>query len=267
MNNPNLKKFYQNSPKPVNYLPNVRIDGVPQYAPTMSGLMLINPTTKDIWVSAGKELVSDWINIATGGGGTSLTLQTNGTDNGDQTLLNLRATDGSGITLEDDGVGTVLISSDLSSVKRVRSLQSLQNIPLLDLLTYQNIDGLFINVVAGLTYSFRFIINYSVSAPGNGVAFSINGPANSFLNYYMLSNPTGAGPGAFIQTLYLTTYDAPPTGTYGTSFSANANFTIIEGTVTPTVSGALFARITSDGQAGNCFFQRGSYVEYLEIPV
>jgi hypothetical protein len=70
MNNPNLKKFYQNSPKPVNYLPNFLVDGSPQYAPTMSGLMLINPTTKDIWVSAGKELVSDWINIVGGGGGT-----------------------------------------------------------------------------------------------------------------------------------------------------------------------------------------------------
>jgi hypothetical protein len=69
MNSPNLKKFYQNSPKPVNYLPNFLVDGSPQYAPTMSGLMLINPTTKDIWVSAGKELVSDWINIVGGGGG------------------------------------------------------------------------------------------------------------------------------------------------------------------------------------------------------
>ena len=70
MNNPNLKKFYQNSPKPVNYLPNFLVDGSPQYAPTMSGLMLINPTTKDIWVSAGKELVSDWVSIVGGGGGT-----------------------------------------------------------------------------------------------------------------------------------------------------------------------------------------------------
>jgi len=73
MNNPNLKKFYQNSPKPVNYLPNVLVDGSPQYAPTMSGLMLINPNTKDIWISAGKELLSDWINIVGGGGGGGLT--------------------------------------------------------------------------------------------------------------------------------------------------------------------------------------------------
>jgi len=267
MNNPNIKKFYQNAPQPVNYLPNVLVDNPPQYAPLMSGLMLINPATKDIWVSAGNKLVSDWVSIVGGGGGTSITLQTNSTDNGDQTLLNLRANGGSGIILEDNGSGTVLISSDAAAVKRVNSLQSLQNIPLLNLLTYQNIDSLFFNVVAGLTYSFRFIINYGVSGTGNGVAFSINGPANSFLNYYMLSNPTGAGPAAFVQTLYLTTYDAPPTGTYGSSFSADANFTIIEGTLSPTVNGAVFARITSDGQAGNCFVQRGSYVEYLEIPV
>lgn len=79
MNNPNLKKFYQNSARPVNYLPNFLVDGSPQYAPTMSGLMLINPTTKDIWVSAGKEFVSDWINIVGGGGGgvTSIIAGTN----------------------------------------------------------------------------------------------------------------------------------------------------------------------------------------------
>jgi len=261
------KKFYQNASKPANYVPNVLVGTAPAFPPTMSGLMQIDPATGDIWISAGNELVSDWKLITGGGGGTAITLQTNGTDNGDQTLLNLRANTGSGITLEDDGSGTVLISSDAAAVKRVNSLQSLQNIPLLNLLTYQNIDGLSFNVVAGSTYSFRFIINYSVSGTGNGVAFSINGPANSFLNYYMLSNPTGAGPAAFVQTLYLTTYDAPPTGTYGTSFSADANFTIIEGTLSPTVGGAVFARITSDGQAGNCFVQRGSYVEYLEIPV
>lgn len=45
---------------------------------------------------------------ATGGGG-SLTLQTNGTNNGSQTLLNLA--NGSGITITDGGSGTVTIAS------------------------------------------------------------------------------------------------------------------------------------------------------------
>jgi hypothetical protein len=64
----NIKKFYQQSPKPSNYVPNVLVTSGPAYPPLMSGLMQINPETKDIWISAGKELVSDWINITSGGG-------------------------------------------------------------------------------------------------------------------------------------------------------------------------------------------------------
>jgi hypothetical protein len=83
----------------------------------------------------------------------------------------------------------------------------------------------------------------------------------------MLSNPTTTGPGAFIQTLYLTSYNSPPTGNYGSSFSATANFVIIEGIVSPTVDGSIGASIISDGQAGNCFISAGSYVEYTGTPI
>lgn len=76
----NRKKFYQNSPKPVNYVPNVLVTSAPAYPPLMSGLMQINPDTKDIWISAGRELVSDWINITSGGGGGgAVAVQFNGT--------------------------------------------------------------------------------------------------------------------------------------------------------------------------------------------
>jgi hypothetical protein len=49
-----------------------------------------------------------WNNVGAGGGG-SLSLETDGTPNGDQTLLNLIA--GSNITLTDDGVGGVTIDA------------------------------------------------------------------------------------------------------------------------------------------------------------
>ena len=267
MENKNIKKFYQQAPKPFNYVPSDLIEGSPTIPPSMSGLMKINPTTGDIWVSAGNTLVSDWKLITGGGGGTTITLQTNGTDNGDQTLLNLRANGASGIILEDDGAGTVLFETDIASTKRVRLLPANTTIPLLGQTTYTNIPSLVFNVLANHVYSFKFLINYAVTGTGNGVAFSINGVANSFLNYYMLSNPTTTGPGAFIQTLYLTSYNAPPTGTYGSSFSATANFTIIEGIVSPTVDGAIGATIISDGQAGNCFISAGSYVEYTGTPI
>jgi hypothetical protein len=257
------KKFYQNARKPANYVPNVLVSTAPTFPPTMSGLMQIDPVTKDIWLSAGNVLVTDWRNISNpGGGGTAITLQTNGDNNADQTLLNLRANGGSGITLTDTGGGTVLFETDASSVKKIRGLSANVNISLLNLTSFTPVSELFINVTAGTTYTFRFLINYAVTGTGNGVAFSINGVATSFLNYYMLSNPTTTGPAAFVQTLYLTTYNSPPIGTYGSNFSATANFTIIEGNVTPSVSGSISLTITSDGQAGTCTINPGSHVEY-----
>jgi hypothetical protein len=75
----NIKKFYQQSAKPSNYVPSALVTSSPSYPPTMSGLMHINPETKDIWISAGKELVSDWINITGGGGGGAVAVQYNST--------------------------------------------------------------------------------------------------------------------------------------------------------------------------------------------
>jgi hypothetical protein len=73
----NIKKFYQQSAKPSNYVPNALVTSPPIYPPSRSGLMQINPETKDIWISAGRELVSDWINITSGGGG-AVAVQYNG---------------------------------------------------------------------------------------------------------------------------------------------------------------------------------------------
>lgn len=64
-----VRKFYQNSSRPSNYVPNALVTSPPEYPPLMSGLMQINPETKDIWISAGREFLSDWINITAGGGG------------------------------------------------------------------------------------------------------------------------------------------------------------------------------------------------------
>lgn len=75
----NIKKFYQNSSKPRNYVPSALVTSPPEYPPVMSGLMQINPETKDIWISAGKELVSDWINVTGAGSSGTIAIQDNGT--------------------------------------------------------------------------------------------------------------------------------------------------------------------------------------------
>lgn len=255
------KKFYQNARKPVNYVPNVLVSNAPVYPPTMSGLMHIDPTSGDIWLSAGNTLVTDWRLITGGGGGSSINLQVNGVENIDQTLLNLRANGGSGIIIEDVG-SSVLFSLEESSVKRIRGLSANVNIALLGLTTFTSVPGVFFNVEAGKTYTFRFLINYAVTATGNGVAFSINGSAFNFLNYYMLSAPTFGAGGVFVQTLNITNYNTP-LGSFGSTIAPDANFVIIEGNVTPGIGGAISLTIISDGQAGTCTINSGTHVEYV----
>lgn len=73
MENPNIKKFYQQSAKPFNYVPSDLVDGAPSIPPVMSGLMRIDPDAGNIWISAGNTLVSDWKLITGGGGGGGVT--------------------------------------------------------------------------------------------------------------------------------------------------------------------------------------------------
>lgn len=105
----NIKKFYQQSAKPSNYVPNALVTSSPAYPPTMSGLMHINPETKDIWISAGKELVSDWINITSGGGGGggSVAVQYNGNPvSAAASTLNFKGTN---LTIDGDPLVNITI--------------------------------------------------------------------------------------------------------------------------------------------------------------
>ena len=107
-NKTNIKKFYQQSAKPSNYVPNALVTSSPDYPPMMSGLMQINPQTKDIWISAGRELVSDWINIASGGGGGgNVAIQYNGDPiSAAATTLNFIGTN---LTVEGDPLVSITI--------------------------------------------------------------------------------------------------------------------------------------------------------------
>jgi hypothetical protein len=59
------------------------------------------------------------VNIPSSGGGGSILLQTDGVDNGSQTVLNLK--EGSNITLTDDGVGGVTIAASGGGTPQVNS--------------------------------------------------------------------------------------------------------------------------------------------------
>lgn len=264
MNNPNLKKFYQNSPKPVNYLPNVRIDGVPQYAPTMSGLMLINPTTKDIWVSAGKEQVSDWINIV-GGSGSSILLQTNNVTNPTQSILNLYSGDGT-VQLVDDGLGNVNLTIPIPTkpTKQVQLLFTDETVSLSS--AFIAVPNFELNTLAGYTYSFRIFCPFDIDNPAYGTRWALRAadPSPTYLGYS--TTAPGSTVNNFVFNASITTYDGT-TNVGGTTVSTTGNMAIIEGLFTPSEDTTLTVRVSNDGGGGaaNLTVKAGAYIEYYQV--
>lgn len=263
MNNPNLKKFYQNSPKPVNYLPNVLVDSAPSYPPLMSGLMQINPETKDIWISAGKELVSDWINIVGGGGGSSITLQTNNITNPEQTTLNL--VNGSGIQIIDQGNGTIEFSTTVTG-KTVIPLTEDRTVILTD--AWASIAAPVLDVEPGYVYSFRIFCAYDIDNPNYGTRWAINASdaAPVYLGYYSYGSSSASN--TFIFNTSNTTFNEPP-NTAGSTFSATGNVAIIEGTYAPSQPDTVRISVVNDGGGGstNLILKAGSYIEYIQTAI
>lgn len=203
-----------------------------------------------------------------GGGGTSLTLETNGTPNGDQTLLNLRDTGGSGIggvILEDGGSGTVFVSLDPSVVKAsvIKSVDLVYPVAPVGG-AWRDITDLIFNVESGKTYAFKFDIFFRITTanPQNyGTSWSVSGNVTfSALNVF------SEWPGSSATTNIISghqTYDgALITGTTASLATQPMAKATITGTITPTSDGAITARSFAEGGA-NLVILAGSSGEYL----
>jgi hypothetical protein len=267
MNNPNLKKFYQNSPKPVNYLPNVLVDGTPQYAPTMSGLMLINPATKDIWVSAGNKLVSDWISIVGGGGGSSVTLKTNNIINPTQSILNLLSNDSS-IQIVDDGLGGIDFSIPFPSKQPKQFEIATADETVVLSSSFSTIPNFELPVLVGYTYSFKIFCPFDIDNAAYGTRWAVRS-FNTFpvyLGYYTFAPGTSIATSIFNNSV--TAFDGT-TNVSGTTVSGTGNIAIIEGIYTPDADGTLSVRVSNDGGAGSATVtvKAGAYIEYYETAI
>ena len=265
MDNKNIKKFYQLAPRPFNYVPNDLVDSSPSIPPTMSGLMRINPATGDIWVSAGNTLVSDWKLITGGGGGTSLTLQTNGTDNGDQTLLNLFSSDGS-ISLASDGAGGVDFSVTAPNIpaKKIEVAGTDETVILTT--TLATLGNVEMPALLGYTYSFRIFCAFDIDDTGYATRWAVKAPDTTPIYLGYSTSAPGSTIGAFIYNSSVTTFGGT-TNAAGTTVSATGNIAIIEGIYTPSEDTTLRITVTNEGQAGstNLTLKAGSYIEYYEL--
>lgn len=255
MANKNIKKFYQHSDKQYYYLPHAIGHGAPTTVPEDAGLMYIDIDSGNAYVSTAKSQVSDW-KMITGGSGGSLLLQTNSTDNADQTLLDLQ--EGTGITLTDNGTGGVIIET-IAPVPNVIFTPG----QLVNLGGWTPITDFVIPVTAGKSYTFKAVILYTVAnAATDGSSWAANGNGNFSVGSYISTWNNAAG-------IYSDMGDTgvTPNPTLN-SITAKNNTAIIEGTFTGAdTSGTMTidAYFQTSGLSQPANILPGSMLTYYEI--
>lgn len=129
--------------------------------------------------------------------------------------------------------------------------------------SYADITNLSFSVTVGLTYWFRFVIPYTSNSTANGSRFSINGPSSPTFLVYQSEYPISTI--AIAYNRGLTTYDSPGTAA-NTSAATTSNLAIVEGIITPSVSGTLIGRFASElSGANNITVKSGAVVFYQQI--
>jgi hypothetical protein len=124
--------------------------------------------------------------------------------------------------------------------------------------TIADVTGLSFPVTAGSTYWFRFTIPYTSAATATGSRWSINGPALTSLAYtshYALTTTTQT------QNYGLSAYNLPAASN-ATSAATTGNVAIIEGVITPSVSGTVIARFASELSGSAITAKAGATVQY-----
>jgi hypothetical protein len=126
--------------------------------------------------------------------------------------------------------------------------------------TMQDVTGLVFPVVAGNTYKFKFIVDYTAALTTTGSRWGINGPAApiqfSVRSKYTLTATTET-------SNYVAGYDLPAASN-ATSLVAG-NLAILEGIIKPSVDGLVQLRFASEVANSAIVAKAGSYVEYQQI--
>lgn len=126
--------------------------------------------------------------------------------------------------------------------------------------TMADVTGLQFPVITGKSYGFEFLIPYTAAATGTGSRWSINGPANTLLNYrstYTLTATTET-------TNYASAYDMPSAA--GATSLAAGNIAIIQGVVKPSADGEIVARFASEVAGSAITAKAGASVKFWELP-
>lgn len=156
MENKKIKKFYQHYNKQYYYLPHALGTGAPTSIPEDAGLMYIDISNGDIYISVAKSQVSDW-KLITNTSGSSVQLKTNGNLNPEQNILDLQQ--GKNVVLTDNGLGTVTIDANPGQSTLMLDFDEL----IQDAVSTVKQTSLFFDTEVGKSYSFKALISYKTS--------------------------------------------------------------------------------------------------------
>jgi hypothetical protein len=107
--------------------------------------------------------------------------------------------------------------------------------------TISDVTGLSFPVVAGRSYRFSAVVNYTAAATTTGSRWSINGPATTALAYTSRYGATST-----TETFnYASVYNAPASVNVSSPTTAG-NIALIEGMLTPSASGTVVVRFSSE---------------------
>ena len=129
--------------------------------------------------------------------------------------------------------------------------------------TLADVTGLSFPVVAGITYSFKFFVSYTAAATTTGSRWTITGPAApTVLNYRSVYSLTA---GTVTDNEGLSAYLLPAAAN-ASSASTTSNIALVEGIITPSVTGTVQLQFASEVSASAITAIAGaSYVEYQQI--
>ena len=120
--------------------------------------------------------------------------------------------------------------------------------------TLVSVTGLSFNVVANTTYRFRAMIPFTSTATNNGTRWTIDGPTSSLI-YYCSRYTNGSN----TETInYCNNYLQPLSANNN---SVSYSIVIIEGVITPSVSGTIQVKFAS-GSTASITAKSGATIEY-----
>lgn len=125
---------------------------------------------------------------------------------------------------------------------------------------YADVTGLSFEVVSGNVYYFKFFIRTTAGVTTTGAAWSINGPATTYL-HFQVHYPTSTATNDIVYLDAMSAYNTP--GTANTA-SPLLGTVIIEGLIKPSANGTVIARFSPE-VAAIITAKEGSIVHYQQV--